>query len=202
MPRRRKTIGPWRNTDIEGKPLLIRDLSTRLTSIARYQGTLCGVDREEAYLLRKINAEAEPLAVEAEGLRAALHELAVRLIATLHWRDFEILVDLIFTASGWRRVGVLGETEADLDLLIEQIATGERAFVQVKSRATPETLERYVTLFRARTDMTRMFFVCHSPSPALRKKAPPADVDLWFAEALADKAIRAGLFEWLVQRIR
>lgn len=202
LPRRRKTIGPWRSADVNGAPLLARALSTRLTSISRYQGTLCAV-REQRYLLDRINGQEEPLIAEAEALRTALHDLTQRLILTLHHRDFEIMVDLIFQASGWRRVSVLGETEADADLLLEQIATGERAFVQVKSRATPAVLEDYIARFKARGDCGRMFFICHSPSPALAKQANGyAAIDLWLGDSLAAKALRAGLFDWIVDRVR
>lgn len=119
---------------MNGAPLLARALSTRLTSISRYQSTVCNV-RERGYLLDRLNGREEPLIAEAEALRTELHGLTQRLISTLHHRDFEIMVDLIFQASGWRRVSVLGESEADADLLPEQIATGERAFVQVKSKS-------------------------------------------------------------------
>lgn len=202
LPRQRRTIGPWRSCDASGAPLLARSLSARLTSVGYYRGTICEV-REKEYLLNRLNGREEPIIAEAAQLRGALHDLAQRLIATLHPRDFEIMVDLIFNASGWRRVSILGETEADTDLLLEQIATGERAFVQVKSKATPASLDDYIARFKERGDCGRMFFVCHTPSRALAKRAETeSDIDLWFSETLAEKALRAGLFDWLVERVR
>jgi hypothetical protein len=47
-------------------------------------------------------------------------------------RDFETLVDLVFSTSGWRRQGVVGKTQKTLDLDLILPSTGERAFVQVK----------------------------------------------------------------------
>jgi hypothetical protein len=169
--------------------------------VAGYRGTVCKV-AEHAYLLRRINGEFEPLVREAQTAQQTLHSLAKRLIQRLHDKEFEVLVDLIFQASGWRRISVLGETEQDIDLLIEQIATGERAFVQVKSRATPAVFNDYVERFRAYEGCSRMFFVCHSPSAALSTATPPDSVDLWGIEAIADKALRAGLFDWLIERVR
>jgi hypothetical protein len=180
--------------------LRLRDLSTALTSTIAFRGTCCELKAGD-YLVRRINDLAEPLAEEADALRRQTIDLVKRLMAALHWRDFEIMVDLIFAASGWRRVGVLGETEADLDLLLQQAATGERAFVQVKSRATPEVLTDYVERFRAHA-CDRMFFVCHSPSKGLSAISGSDGVELWFGDALADQVMRAGLFDWLVQRIR
>lgn len=64
-------------------------------------------------------------------------------------------------------------------------------------------LDDYVRRFKARGDCGRMFFVCHSPSPTLSGGADKyAAVDLWLGETLADKALRAGLFDWLVERVR
>jgi hypothetical protein len=201
LTRYRRTAIPWRCADVNGNDLGVRDLSTRLTQLAAFRGTLCNV-RERDYLLRRINGETEPLADEALALQTQLIDIAERLVAALHWRDFEILVDRIFADSGWRRVGVLGETQADADLFVEQIATGERAFVQVKSRATPAMLHDYIDRFREYGDCSRMFFICHSPSSKLRQQVSLPDVEIWFAHIVARKAVRAGLFEWLVQRVR
>ena len=63
------TNGPWRNTDIQGRPLPVNDLSSKLTQTANYRATICGVN-ERDYLIRRINSETEPLAMEAEAVRA------------------------------------------------------------------------------------------------------------------------------------
>ncbi len=203
LPRRRKTIGAWRATSLNGAPLRMQGLSTRLTRVNAYRGTICKVEDSD-YLLRTLNNEEDPLIVEATAARGALHDIAVRLVQRLHEKDFELLVDLIFAASGWRRVSVLGETEKDIDLLIEQIATNERAFVQVKSRAAPDVLDDYIERFRAYGGADRMVFACHSPTPALIARAAAATerVDLWLADTLAQKAVRAGLFDWLIEQAR
>lgn len=202
LPRRRASVGGWRSTDVNGRALTTRNLSGRLTSVGAFQGTICDV-RERDYLIRKINGEPEPLIVEAETAHAALLDLTCRLIARLHHREFELLVDLIFNASGWRRVSILGESEADIDLLVEQIATGERAFVQVKSQATPAVLQDYIERYRNYPDCSRLFFVCHSPSPALeRLRDVPADVDLWFKDRLTRKVLQSGLLDWVIDRVR
>jgi hypothetical protein len=202
LPRQRKCVDGWRSTHRSGAPLFIRDLSARLTQVTRYQGTICDI-ANRAYLLRRINGDEEPLAAQAIILRQDLVLLAERLIEALHWKDFEILVDLIFSASGWRRVGVLGGNQADVDLVIEQIATGERAFVQVKSKADQAVLTDYIDRFRASGDCDRMFFVCHSPTGALRKTQEGADdIDIWTGRQLAEKVVRSGLFDWVVAQVR
>lgn len=201
LTRYRRTSTPWQCADAKGETLALRNFSTKLTQTAGFRGTLCNV-RERDYLLRRINGETEPLADDALALQTKLANTAERLVTALHWRDFEILIDRIFADSGWRRVGVLGETQADVDLVVEQTATGERAFVQVKSRATPTVFQDYIDRFREYGDCSRMFFVCHSPNGKLRQFTSSPDVELWFSDTVAKKAIRAGLFEWLIQRVK
>jgi hypothetical protein len=57
---------------------------------------------------------------------------ALEMMRLLEPRDFETLVDLMFSTSGWRR-GIIGNTQKTLDLDLLLPSTGERAFVQVKS---------------------------------------------------------------------
>ncbi|MFZ2029684.1 MAG: restriction endonuclease [Vitreimonas sp.] len=203
LPRRRKTIGGWRSTNTSGEALRASGLSTRLTRVSAYRSTICSVEDVD-YLIAKLSSQEIPLISEAVAARDALTEIAVKLIQRLHEKEFELLVDLIFANSGWRRVSVLGETEKDVDLLVEQIATNERAFVQVKSSATPAVLDDYIERFRAYPGVDRMVFACHSPSPALIARAAAATerVDLWLADTLAQKAVRAGLFDWLIEQAR
>jgi hypothetical protein len=47
----------------------------------------------------------------------------------------------------------------DIDLALEQPATGERAFVQVKSRADSSVFSDYIERFRADPTNDRMLFV-------------------------------------------
>lgn len=203
LPRRRSVVGAWRSTDVADAELRIKGLSTRLTSVRGYQGTICGV-REYDYLMRRINAEADPLIAEAEAMLRSTQSLATRLIQGLHEREFELLIDLILASSGWRRVSVLGESEKDVDLLVEQAATNERAFVQVKSRATAQVFDEYVTRFNTYGDVNRLIFACHSPAASLvnRARVPMPPHDIWLTETIAEKAITSGLFGWLIDRAR
>lgn len=201
LKRRRRVRGAWRSDDFAGRPLLANALSTRLTRVRAYRSTICDVAAAD-YLLRRINGETDPLIAEAEAATAAMCRLAAQLIRQLHEKEFEVLVDLVFAHLGWRRISLLGETQADIDLLAEQPLTGERAFVQVKSSATPAVLDDYMERFASWSDCDRFFFVCHSPSTALAKRVDAPNVELWFAEEIAAKTVRAGLFDWLIERVR
>ena len=125
--------------------------------------------------------------------------VTAEMIAALHWADFETLVDLIFARSGGQRVSRVGEELTDVDLILEQLATGEKAFVQVKSKAGQAVLDDYVDRFRRSGAYQRMFFVCHSPKGALSTDGE-ARLHVLAGERLADAAVRAGLFDWLTER--
>lgn len=196
--RTRKTRGPWTNLDVAGKPLRLDELSTRLTQTAAYQQTICSV-RASDYLLRRINGIEEPSVVRAREARRELIESSSELIASLHWADFETMVDLIFGRSGWQRISRVGGSQKDTDLVMEQPTTNERAFVQVKSRAPQRVLDDYISRFVEDGGYERMFFVCHSPVGSLVADADRR-VHLWTGQALAEMVVKAGLFDWLLEK--
>ncbi|HEY8381183.1 MAG TPA: hypothetical protein VIL09_03430 [Microvirga sp.] len=196
--RMRRTRAPWRNTNIAGQTLTQAALSTRLTKVAAYRQTLCGVEAD-AYLRRKLLGEEDPLVTRALAVRGEAVEAASSLITALHWADFETLVDLLLARGGWHRTSALGGTMKDADLLVEQPVTGETALVQVKSAASQATLEDYVARFDADPALSRLIFVCHSPRGQLTRP-DRSDVTLWTREGLAEAALQAGLLDWLIAR--
>jgi hypothetical protein len=99
--------------------------------------------------------------------RQTLLAAAADIIASLHWADFETLIDLILARGGWHRVSALGGTMKDADLVVEQAVTGETAFAQVKSTASQALLDRYITRFDENPAWSRLFFACHTPKGAL-----------------------------------
>jgi hypothetical protein len=200
-PRRyRRTCDGWHRHSLAGDALTTRSLSSALTRVAGYRMTVCGVERE-AYLLRRIQGVREPLQAEAEAAKAAVQKVAANMIAQLDWRDFEIMVDLIFARGGWQRSSAVGDGEVDVDLMLTSPTTGETAWVQIKSSATQTVLDDYIERFRRDGSCDRFFFVCHSPKGTLTLP-PGSGMHLWVSGALADSALRAGLLDWLVERVR
>ncbi|WP_156680876.1 restriction endonuclease [Sphingomonas profundi] len=198
--RYRRTIGPWRNTDILGRALALHGLSTVLTQLAGYPRTICSVAASD-YLLRRINAAEEPAVAATRAARMSLITGMAELIRLLHWAEFELMVDLVFARSGWRRVSVLGGTMTDIDLLLEQPFTGERASVQVKSSADQAVLNGCLAAFEASPLSSRFFFVCHSPHGELM--VPPelaGRVQVITGDTLAAAAVDAGLIDWLLDK--
>ncbi len=189
--------GGWQWTDLQGEQLTKDRLSGALTKLTAYRGASCNVDKDVSdYVIRRINGEKTP---EVERALAASNEMkasAIPLMKLLGPRDFELLVDLVFTKSGWQRLSAVGKSEKtrDLDLILP--STGERAFVQVKSKTTSKELAEYVAKIED-GPYERMFYVFHSG------EAEPDDsrVIVIGPEQLADLVMKAGLVDWLIGKV-
>lgn len=194
----RRVRGGWRDTDLNGNPLSTDRLSGAVTMLAAYQGTSCKV-AAAAYVIRRINVQPMPQVERALAASREMSAAALDLIRMLTSQDFELLVDLVFTTSGWRRVGVVGTTQETVDFELVLPSTGERAFVQVKSTTTTAQLAEYVARLGERADLySRMFYVFHSGEPE-----PTEDrrVTLVGPKRLAKMVVDAGLTGWLIEKV-
>jgi len=105
----RVTKDGWKSTSVAGVPLTADRLSGNLLKVQMFRGTICQVKASE-YLLRKLNDELLPEVEAAEAAERAHVQAIVGLMRLMTWQDFEMLVDLVFSTSGWRRLGVVGRT--------------------------------------------------------------------------------------------
>lgn len=200
--RKRETIGGWRNTDINGVPLRTNALSTRLTKVANYRRTICKVEAQD-YLLSRINGirgAQDPLIEKSTAARNTLIDMITEGLATLHWADFETLVDVIFARSGWHRASAIGGNQKLVDMELEQPTTSELAAVQVKSSASQKTLDQYVARIDEADRFDRFFFVCHTPEGELTAPAGRNDVHVWTGRELASTVLRLGLQDWVFEK--
>ena len=187
----------WRGTDAQGNPLTKDRLSGALTKLAAYRGTSCDVDVAQ-YVVRRINGQKSPEVERALAASKEMQSSVLALMRLLTPQDFELLVDLVFTTSGWRRVGAVGKTQDTLDIDLLLPSTGERAFVQVKSKTTSKEVGEYVAKLGDRADLySRMFYVYHSGEPST-----PDDprVTVLGPEQLSALVVDAGLAGWLVEK--
>ena len=192
----RTIVGGWRWTDVAGEHLTKDRLSGALTKLAAYRGTSCDVDVAD-YVVRRINGEKTP---DVERAVIALEEMkrsALELMRLLGPRGFETLVDLVFSTSGWRRLGIVGKTQKTLDLDLMLPSTGERAFVQVKSKTTSAELSEYVSALDEHDPYDRMFYVFHSGEASTDDER----VTVVGPEKLAELVLDAGLVNWLVRKV-
>ncbi len=171
-------------------------LSGALTKLAAFRGTSCEVDVKD-YLIRRINGQKMPQLERAIGAVQQMRASALELMRLLHPRDFETLVDLVFSTSGWRRQGIVGKTQKTLDLDLMLPSTGERAFVQIKSHTTSAELAGYVSTLGEDSTYSRMFYVYHSGQASTDDDR----VTVIGPEKLAEMVVDAGLVDWLVRKV-
>ena len=196
--RRRATVDGWHSQNINGSSLSFDRLSGELLKTQGFRGTICKV-RQHSYLLRKINDIPTPQVDEAIAAERALIAATEKLIPLLNWKDFELLVDLVFSASGWRRIGALGGTQKTADLELILPSTEERALVQIKSQATDKTLSTYISKFQQFLLYDRMFFVWHTGDVSLSNSSD--GVTLIDHKRLAEMCLDAGLTAWLREKV-
>jgi hypothetical protein len=192
----RFVAGGWQCNDILGEPLTKDRLSGALTKLAAYRGTSCDVDVSE-YVVGRINGQKTPEVERAIAAVADVTRSVIDLMRLLVPNDFELLVDLVFSTSGWRRLGVVGKTQKTLDLDLTLPTTGEKAFVQVKSKTSSAELAEYVAKIEDHGEYTRMFFVFHSGEAATDDER----VTVVGPQELARMVVNAGLTNWLIEKV-
>lgn len=195
----RRTADGWHSTSVGGAPLTADRLSGHLLKVQMFRGTICRVEALD-YLLRKLNDELSPEVAAAEQAEETLRAAIAPLMRLLTWQDFELLVDLVFSSSGWRRVGAVGRTQKTVDLELVLPTTGERAFVQIKSAAGQSELRDYAERFAASAAYDRMFFVWHTGDIGVERDGVTRGVTLIGPETLARMVLDAGLSSWLREK--
>ena len=148
-----------------------------------------------------LNGTLSPLAAAIRDNRQSLAKHLAKAIKELHWKDFETLVDLIFRASGWVRVSVLGQHAKAYDLELREPIIGELYAVQVKSRAGLAELQPTIAELSPEV-YRRVFFVVHSPDLDLvRATDIPSHVEIVLAKRLGELAMDAGLVDWIEKKV-
>ena len=196
----RNTVNPWSDHAANGKLLVINELPGKISQLQGFRGTVCRI-RYPDLLRRILNGTKSDLAIAISNQRARLAEHLTKAIKELHWKDFEILVDLVFRAAGWVRVSVLGQHAKAYDLELRETVTGDRYIVQVKSSAGVLDLHSTIANFSPK-DYRRIFFVVHSPRKDLTDYTGiPKHVEIVSPEHLAVLAMDAGLVGWIEQKV-
>jgi hypothetical protein len=197
----RSTIDGWHRCDSSNQPLAASRLSGGLLAVQAYRGTICAV--EPSYVLHKINCDDPPRAAAADRALTALIDSLQPIVERLHPRDLEVLVDLIFRNAGWQRVGVLAETETDIDLALESAVTGERIAVEVKAHSAIADYRDYAARYVSMVGFDRLYFVTHSlidAEVASESAGSPTGVRFWGSRTIAQRAAHSGLAQWLIDK--
>jgi len=196
----REVIGQWIDTDIHGRPLSFETISGKLLQVRGFRGTNCSVDLH--YVMNKINGITSPEVARSMDCLDSFRVSLIPLIQNLTWKDFELLVDLLFSNAGWQRISVLGKTEKNIDLDLRSPVTGERVMVQIKAASDKKEFEFYCQEFSRMKDFKAFFYVVHTPKKSLTHAKAPARTQLIFGEHLVKMVIDGGLSGWLIEKNR
>lgn len=195
----RKVKGKWNSEDISGNSLYVENLSGKLTKVQGFRGTICSV-KEFYYLMNKINCSKLPAIQNAEKALLDFKLSLKPLIQSLSWKDFELLVDLIFTSSGWQRISVLGKTEKYIDIELISPVNNKRAFVQIKSQSTFDEFENYKINFNNMKQYDEMYYVVHTPDKKLDSIRKEKNIEIVGLDKITELVINSGLINWLLKK--
>ncbi|MCF8297096.1 MAG: hypothetical protein K9H48_16450 [Melioribacteraceae bacterium] len=198
----RKVSDKWHKVDIKGNPLILSQIPGNIQKLQGYRGTICNVAEAET-LKRLLNDESSPTFQAIIKTKEELVSKVKEGLTSLHWKDFETLVDLVFRNAGWRRTSVIGEVMKYVDLELEDPITGDLYQVQIKSSATLEEFEKYIQNF-SRDNFRKFYFIVHSPDLKLSNYSVNTDenVELILPDKLAKMVVDFGLTDWLLKKIR
>ncbi|MCD9491525.1 hypothetical protein GLP30_11915 [Photobacterium phosphoreum] len=196
----RRVLGHWSCLDQNGEKITIENLDGRISKVQAYRGTICSVELPE-YLDRKIKAIPNPDVKLAKDNLDLLLISIEDLIKGLWWYDFELLVDLVFTKSGWHRYSVLGKTEKDLDLDLYSPTTEKRAFAQVKSSTSQREVSEYIEKFDKYDNYDEFFFIFHTCNEELDEVSyKDKKYHVIGGRSLARLIVTTGLVQWLIDK--
>lgn len=189
----------WSNRSLGGRLLSMADLPGTVTATAGYRATTCAPSAA-SQIRRILLDEHDPDVAAAQSALEAHQSAIAKLIQRLGPKDFEVLVDLLLARSGWTRVAKLGGATEGIDVEVENAATNERAFVQVKSAASQTVLDDYVDRFQQRLDRyDRMIFAVHSPRTRLELPTGQP-IQIWDIAVVSQLTVRLGFSDWVASR--
>lgn len=196
--RYRKTVNGWSDKNLHGETLWITNLRGSLTTTAGFRGTICRVSEFE-YLLRRLNGEETSDTLAVRRGREALIVAVAKLIRGLHWRDFELLVELVMTQGGLRRLSVTGEEQYAIDLELELPLTHERTVVQIKSKLDATTAKKLAEALTAMATNAKVFIAYHSGPDMIEVEYE--NVTMLGANELSERVVDLGLTQWVMNKV-
>jgi len=197
----RELESPWCSRARNGKDLNISDIPGQISKTRGFRATVCQI-KEAEIVYRLLNSKPSRAFQVISSAKEELEKAVIDGVRHLHWRDFEILVDLVFRGAGWLRVTGLGGHQKFTDMDLIEPITGDMYRVQIKSSASLSDFLEYANIF-APDAFRRFFFVVHTPSDDLARYAPdPArGVELVLPERLAGMVVDFGLVGWVLKKV-
>lgn len=205
----------WINEDESGAVLNISGLNGGITKTLAYQSTICNFDDKYAKLLvnRILNIPSKEK-IETKAKYNILAEAVETLIKQFSPEDLELLVELIISRSGLKRIGVAGKNEEFIDFEFEHPITKDIYIVQVKSKTNRKEFKEYIAKYDSYfSDNKQCEFiyafhtgkqlhlqeeVYHWRANQKNEKDKLKEIALWDSNKLAQLTVDSGLADWVI----
>lgn len=193
--------GKWDCKNESGEILDLEKVPGKISMLQRYSGTCCTVHEIES-LKRLLNGLQSDQYKKIDDARKKLISVVQEGIKVLHPKEFELMVELIFRQSGWRRISILGESIKDIDLELEDPITHDKYMVQVKSVSDQKEFDKYATKYEQlyKDKFRKFYYVVHDiKGPQL--KTNNDNIEIIRSNKLAEMVVSLGLLDWLTNKI-
>jgi hypothetical protein len=188
----RRTL-PWRSETGCGTPLWMSSLPPKWRKMQRPTDVVTELELGEE-IVRRLNAKDPPDTARVEQLLGELRRAVLPVLASLSTSEFAQLLELIFTASGWRRQSTDAEAQMHEFALP---STNERSLV----RWTPIASQAEIDEFRARFAASRYERLIFVYQTGMARSTDPR-IMLLGPEQLANMTVEAGLVSWVLDKVR
>lgn len=199
----RRTKDGWSCKPINDniKTLHSAEISGQISKTQAFQATLCQYKTNEVEIIRRvINGFPNPDVAKIKEKKEEICQLTTNLIKNLHWKDCEILTDLIFQQSGWHRVSMQGGSLEFEDMEYLDPINNDRYVVQVKSGASLKVFQEYEIKLIDR-EFRKMFFVVFHPDKSLEHFLnEDKKIEILFGDKLSEMIFDLGLLEWVLKK--
>jgi hypothetical protein len=194
----RRISGGWRQIDLQGDPLLTAYLEGGLIPVLPPDRSIVAIDESSA-LIRRINCRETAVLGRARLARAEMIAATAAMIEGLSWSDFVMLVEMAFAGAGWRRVSSIVDRPGGAAFVAERLAPAQTAQVFLRRCGTAQDSIEECEVEMADCDQT---FIVKKSARGRSPQAIRDDVEIWSGGRLAELAIAAGSYGWLVERAR
>lgn len=200
----RETKNGWKCSPINNPEKIFHsnEISGQISKTQAFQGTFCSFTEKELEIInRLINGIPNPVVKKIKKHREKIIRSIVKLLKELHWKDCEILTDLIFLHSGWRRISMSGGSMEFIDMEYEEPINNYKYAVQVKAKANKNDIEKYIKNLEGR-HFEKMFFVVFYPDESIKKEYQmnQNNLEIIDGEKLANYIFDLGLLNWLLKK--
>jgi hypothetical protein len=191
----------WSCLDISSNPLIISNVSGKLSKTQGFRGTVCDI-AETAYLKRLINNQPSKEFININNNKKELLKNISEAIHLLHWSDFETMVDILFTRAGWQRISSVGKTQKYIDMEYREPVTEKLYQVQVKSSSDLQQFNDYASRFN-KGRFEKLYYIVHTPHKSLiSRSSTNPNIELLLSTKLAEMIIDLGILGWLMGKIK